>query len=277
MKNLFSYEGKRVLVTGCYSGMGEATAKIVRSLGAEVVAADIKRPSFDFAAFHEIDLRDFGAIDQLVAEVAGSGPLDRLFYCAGLPGNRQPVDVMTVNFIGLKYTAEHCVPHMPRDGAIASISSAAGMAYMMAMDKLVPFVSIDDPAEARAWVEKHQGEDWFESYSFSKMSTIVYTLRRAASLTPETGIRINCLSPGPTDTPMMKDFIEVAGKDFMDAFPKPIGRNSTPEEQGWPMAFLNSDAASYINGENLYTDGGGAAGMMTGAIAPPALPKAMAR
>ena len=277
MKNLFSYEGKRVLVTGCYSGMGEATAKIVRSLGAEVVAADIKRPSFDFSEFHEVDLRNPAAIDELLAAVTRSGPLDRLFYCAGLPGNRPPVDVLAVNFIGLRYTAEHCVPHLPRDGAIASISSAAGMAYMLSMDKLIPFGSIEDPAEARAWVEKNQSEPWFESYSFSKMSTIVYTLRRAASLTPATGIRLNCLSPGPTDTPMMKDFIEVTGKDFMDAFPKPIGRNSSPEEQGWPMAFLNSDAASYVTGENLYTDGGGAAGMMTGAIVPPAPPKGMTR
>ncbi len=115
-------------------------------------------------------------------------------------------------------------------------------------------------------------EDWFESYSFSKMCTIVYTLRRGAQLPQEAGIRLNCISPGPTDTPMMPHFIENIGKAFMDAYPKPIGRNSTSEEQGWPLAFLNSDAATYISGENLFTDGGTAGGMMTGAIAPPAAP-----
>ena len=52
----------------------------------------------------------------------------------------------------------------------------------------------------------------------------------------------------------------------MDNYPKPIGRNSTAEEQGWTLAFLNSDAASYVNGENLFTDGGCAGGLMTGSI-----------
>ena len=272
MKNLFSYDGKRVLITGCYSGMGEATGKIVRSLGAEVVAVDIKRPSFDFQDFHEVDLRDPAAIEQLVGDVAAGGPIDRLFYCAGLPGTFPTVDVLGVNFIGMRYMAERCVPLMPRDGAIASISSSAGMAYQMAAEQLNPLLEIEDPVAARAWVEERP--EPIEGYTFSKMCTILWTIRRAASLTAETGIRLNCISPGPTDTPMMPAFIEVAGKDFMDSYPKPIGRNSTPEEQGWPMVFLNSDAASYVSGENLYTDGGGAGGMMTGAIAPPLPPGA---
>ena len=51
-------------------------------------------------------------------------------------------------------------------------------------------------------------------------------------------------------------FVEQAGQKFMDAYPKPVGRNSTAEEQGWPLAFLNSDAASYITGTNLCVDGG---------------------
>ncbi len=126
-------------------------------------------------------------------------------------------------------------------------------------------------AAAKAWVEERSGTEGFEPYSFSKMCSIVYTLSRAASLTKETGIRINCISPGPTDTPMMSHFVENVGKEFMDNYPKPIGRNSTAEEQAWPLVFLNSAAASYISGENLYTDGGTAGGLMTGAIDPSSL------
>ena len=136
MQNLFRYDGQRVLVCGCYSGMGEATAQIVRSLGAEVVAVDVKKPSFDFSSYLEVDLRDSKAIEQMVAAVAKGGRIDRLFYCAGLPGTKPAVDVMGVNFIGLRHTAEQCVPHLPRNGgAIASISSAAGMAYLMMMEQ----------------------------------------------------------------------------------------------------------------------------------------------
>ena len=273
MQNLFSYQGKRALFCGCYSGMGEAAAKIARSLGAEVVAVDIKRPSFDFSKYLEVDLRDPRAIEQMLKQVSAAGPIDRLFYCAGLPGTFPAVDVMLVNFIGQRHTIERCAPLMPRTGAIASISSAAGMAWQMMLDKVMPLLQIEDHAESKAWVEKNQKEPWFEAYSFSKMCTIAYTLRRAATLAPTTGVRLNCISPGPTDTPMMPAFIQVAGADFMAAYPKPLGRNSTAEEQGWPIVFLNSDAASYVNGENLYTDGGSTGGIFTGSVKPPIPPK----
>ena len=266
MKNLLSYQGRRCLFAGCYSGMGEAAARIVENLGGTIVAADTKQPTtFKYERFHQVDLRDRAAIEQLVAETARGGPIDRLFYCAGLPSNRPKVDVMLVNFIGLRHTIETAVPHMPRGGAAVSISSGAGMGYMGALAQVMPLISIEDPAAAREWVAKHQDE--LEAYSFSKMCTIVYTLRRGAALAMERGIRLNCTSPGPTDTPMMPDLVKQAGQAFFDAYPKPIdNRNASAEEQGWPLAFLNSDAASYIAGENLYTDGGACNAMLMGTL-----------
>jgi len=272
MQSEIHYEGKRVLITGCYSGMGEATAKIIRSLGAKVVAVDIRKPSFDAEAFHEVDLRDPAAIGAMVDEVAGAGPIYALFYCAGLPGGSFPaLDVLLVNFLGLRETVQRCLPHMKRGSAIASISSAAGMGYMGALDKILPLLQTQDHAAGRKWVEEHLEEPWFEPYSFSKMCTIVYTLRGGGLITQESGIRINCISPGPTATPMMDHFEKNMGKEFMQNFPAPIGRYSTPEEQGWALAFLNSPAASYISGENLFTDGGTSGGILTGAIDPSAM------
>jgi len=269
VKSLINYENKRVVVAGCYSGMGEATARIASGLGADVVGIDIKKPSVDVSRFLEVDLRDPAAIDASVSEISSGGPIDALFYCAGLPGGKFPdLDVMLVNYIGQKHMVEACAPHMKSGDAIASISSAAGMGYLAAMEQVKEIVRLDDHAAAKAWVEQRIGKEGFEPYSFSKMCTIVYTLSRAASLTKDTGIRLNCISPGPTDTPMMPAFVENVGKAFMDNYPKPIGRNSTAEEQAWPLIFLNSPAASYISGENLFTDGGTAGGLMTGAIDP---------
>ncbi len=267
MKNLLNYEGKRVVVVGCFSGMGESTARIVGELGGEIVAVDIKKPSVSHSKFFEVDCRDPSAIDSVVREIAAGGPLDSLFYCAGLPGGSFPnVDVMSVNFLGLRHMVEACAPHMKRGDGIATISSGAGMAYMMALDRVKELLALTDHTEALKWVQDADAEGGLEGYSFSKMCTIAYTLFRGPILTQETGVRINCISPGPTDTPMMPHFIENVGKTFMDNFPKPIGRNSTADEQGWPLAFLNSDAASYISGENLFTDGGSSGGIMTGSI-----------
>ena len=267
MANLFSFQGKRCLFTGCFSGMGEAASQIVQSLGGTIVAVDIKRPtSFAFESFHEVDLRDVTAIDEMLEAVNSEGPIDRVFYCAGLPGTFPALDVMAVNFVGLRQVLETVVPWMPSDGAFVSISSAAGMGWQGLMDQTRSLFESAGHAEAMQWVEENQGESWLEPYSFSKASSIAYTLWRGPTLTAEYGVRVNCIAPGPTDTPMMPAFVEQAGAKFMEAYPRPIGRNSTAEEQGWTLAFLNSDAARTVSGEVLYTDGGAAAGMMTGSV-----------
>jgi len=266
IKNLFNYEGKRVVITGASSGMGEATAHLVHSLGAEVIALDVQSPRYDFARYLEVDLRDSTAIEQAVDEITESR-VHNLFYCAGLPGGRfSALDVVTVNFISQRHMVTLMAKHMQPGDAIASVSSGAGMGYAFYSEQLQPLIEITDFAQARDWVREHEKEDWFEAYSFSKMCSIVFTLRAAATITMDSGVRVNCISPGPTDTAMMSAFVEQTGEAFFERYPKPIGRNSTAEEQAWPLAFLNSEAASYISGENLYTDGGACAGVLNGAI-----------
>jgi NAD(P)-dependent dehydrogenase (short-subunit alcohol dehydrogenase family) len=82
------------------------------------------------------------------------------------------------------------------------------------------------------------------------------------------GIRINCINPGPTDTPMMPAFHALATKELVDAAIGPIGRYSTPEEQGWPLVLLCSPRMSYVTGEVLWTDGGFAGAVTVGKIQP---------
>jgi NAD(P)-dependent dehydrogenase (short-subunit alcohol dehydrogenase family) len=266
MKNLFSYEGKRVVITGASSGMGEATAHLVHSLGAQIVAIDIQPPRYDFAEFHAVDLRDPAAIEAVVETVTASH-VDNLFYCAGLPAGRfSALDVVTVNFIALRHMVELMAKKMTRGDAIVCVSSGAGMGYSYATEQLTPIMEMSDFRETQAQISELAKEEGFEPYSFSKMCSILYTLRAAATITTDSGVRVNCTSPGPTDTAMMPAFVEQSGADFMDRYPKPIGRNSTAEEQAWPLAFLNSAAASYISGENLYTDGGACNGLLNGAL-----------
>ncbi len=261
------YTDKRVVISGCYSGMGEATAKLVGELGADIVAIDIKKPDVGQSAFHEVDLRDGDAIDQAVAEITSAGPVDRVFSCAGLPGGSfSEIDVMTVNFVALRHLNESLLGSMPRDGAICSISSGAGVGYLAAREKIGELLEITDFGGAVGWAEENLSGTGFDAYSFSKMCTILWTLKRGYAITSETGVRVNCISPGPTDTPMMPHFVEHTPEGFFDRYPKPVGRNSTPEEQAAVLAFLNSDLASYISAENLFTDGGGCAGIMTGQV-----------
>ena len=72
--------------------------------------------------------------------------------------------------------------------------------------------------------------------------------------------------PGPTQTPMMKHFEAASKASVLDAFIQPINRRSTPQEQAGPLVFLNSAAASYINGVAMPVDGGFMGAMATGQI-----------
>lgn len=263
--DVFGYQGQRVVVTGGASGMGEATARLAGELGAEVVICDIKKPTVAHTQFLELDLRDRSAVDAAVAEIVRGGGLHKLFYCAGLPGPPfSTVDVMTVNFIAQRHMIRALVPHMESGDAICSISSGAGLGYLANMARVFELLAIEDFDAARGWVATNMPEG--DAYSFSKECSIVFALHHGCKITSETGVRVNVISPGPTDTPMMPSFVANVGADFFEKYPKPIGRNSTPEEQAWPMVFLNSRLASYVSGENLFTDGGACGGMVTGAI-----------
>jgi NAD(P)-dependent dehydrogenase (short-subunit alcohol dehydrogenase family) len=99
---------------------------------------------------------------------------------------------------------------------------------------------------------------------------MVYVMTLGARLIRQ-GIRINCICPAPTETPMMSVFESHASKAVIDVYSQPIGRRSTPQEQARPLVFLNSDAASYINGHVLNVDGGFVGAAVVGEIDVPAL------
>ncbi|MEY2430909.1 MAG: hypothetical protein QOC92_634 [Acidimicrobiaceae bacterium] len=264
---MIDYSGRRVVVTGAASGIGQATASLLARLGAEVIGLDISS-GVDIS----VDLRDPPDVTRAVELI--DGPVHGLFNCAGLAQTRSQTDILSVNFIGLRHLCESMLPKMAEGSAIANVGSAHGMAYASRLSVLLDLISTDGPTGAERWFEEHESEIG-EAYSFSKMAVIVYTMARAAEIGP-LGVRMNSVSPGITDTPMLAEFKKAGGGDLLQTFPRPLGRDATADEQAATLAFLNSDAASYITGVNIFTDGGLAAAVLTGRLDPAALARAAA-
>ncbi len=262
MSDILGYAGKRVIVTGCFSGMGAATATMLLGLGAEVHGLDYKDSDLPLASFTNVDLRDPGSIDAAVAAVGGT--IDALFNCAGLPNSFPPMDVMKVNFIGLRHLTEQVIPLMGSGGAIANIASTGGLGWSRRIPTNMEFVTTQGWDAAMAWCESNL-ETVREGYSFSKENVIVWTQYMGAHLIKR-GIRINCTLPSPTQTPMMEAFEATSGKEVIAAAAEPMGRYSTPEEQAGGIVLLNSSLASIINGVVLPVDGGFMGGLATGQI-----------
>src|SRR5580698_6746697 len=165
MSDYVTYKGKRVVVSGCFSGMGEATAKLLLHLGAEVHGIDYKPTNLALASFTQTDLRDPKSIDAAAKKIGGK--VDALFNCAGLAQTFPPVDVMKVNYIGARRLTEAIVPLMPPVSAVASIASTAGLGWSRRMPVLMGLIQIDSFAGAVDWCERNL-DTVREGYSFSK-------------------------------------------------------------------------------------------------------------
>lgn len=264
MSDFLGYKGKRVIVSGCFSGMGEATAKMLLDLGAEVHGFDYKDSSLPLASFTNVDLRDPASIEAGVKSVGGK--VDCLFNCAGLPGGGafDPIDTMKVNFIGTRHLTEQVIPLMGSKGAIVSIASTGGLGWSRRIPVHMELMMAQGFDGAMKWCEGHM-DQVAEGYAFSKEAIIVWTQFMGAQLIKK-GIRINCSLPSPTQTPMMKTFHETSGKDIVDAAAEPLGRYTTPEEQAGPLVLINSDPAGVVNGIVLPVDGGFMGGLTTGQV-----------
>lgn len=262
------YAGKHVVVAGGGgSGMGAAAARLARRSGAGVTVLDLREPEdADGILFRPVDLGDPDAID-LAVESLGDR-VDALFNCQGIAGSREgttATDVMRVNFLGVRHLTERVLPRIPSGGAVASIASVGGLGWERRREPIDELLDTADFGAGLHWVRAHSddllGQVFPRTYAFSKQALIVWTMRRAVT-TIERGVRINCSSPGSTRTAMAADFPQ----DGVDYISRPIGRESTPEEQAWPVVFLNSPAASYVNGTNLVVDGGNAAARTLGLL-----------
>jgi len=265
VNDVLGYAGKRVIVTGAASGMGAATAAILVELGAEVHAIDIKKPDVTgLASFTECDLREPEQIDEAAKKIGKI--VNALFNCAGLPNTFPELDVMLVNFCGLRHLTEAVIPNMVEGSAIASVASTAGIGWMQNTELLFELLRTPGFAEGKEWCEAHPRE-LANAYGLSKEAINAYTAYRSFTLAA-LGMRINCVNPGPTDTPMMPEFEKAVGKQYMDEFPVPLGRHAVAEEQAWPLVFLNSPRSSFLTGHQLDVDGGFKGALFTGQIDP---------
>lgn len=264
IEQLWRYDGRRVVVTGCASGIGAHVTRQLTELGAYVVGLDTRRPVFDISEFHQVDLADAASIDRAVACLGTR--VDALFNIAGVSsGIGDPLLVVTVNFLGLRHFTEAVLSMMPSGSSVVSVSSLAAADYLDHRQVVAALLNTRSMAEGVEWCRRHPDALGGGGYQLSKEAIILYTMRSAASLGAR-GIRINCTGPGVTETPILDQLRTAYGQDYLDDIPKPLGRVADPAEQAAVLVFLNSQAASYISGQVIWVDGGTVGATIAGGL-----------
>jgi NAD(P)-dependent dehydrogenase (short-subunit alcohol dehydrogenase family) len=253
---MMQLEDQCAIITGGASGIGRATARLFAEQGAAVVIADIDtaggqnlaeelRANEAEAKFVRCDVTDAGDCQRTVqAAVEYFGRLDILFNNAGVIRRSDVVEtseeewdlVMAVNAKSVFLMSKYAVPVMAAAGGGVIINSGSG------------------------WGLK--GGAKAVSYCASKAAVVNMTRAMAIDHGSQ-NIRVNCVCPGDTDTPMLRGEALQLGQDetmFMsEAAERPLGRYGKPLEVAQAVLFLASEAASYITGAALVVDGGGIA------------------
>ena len=259
----FSYDGKRALVVGGATGMGAATAALVRSLGAHVTVLDIAEVSVEVDHSVQVDLRSIDSVDEVVDSL--EGPVDALFSCAGVADGTE--GILEINFVAQRHIIERTVTEgtLSEGAAIGVISSLAGTAWYAHTREVLDFLSTPDWPSAVGWVRDRSVEP---SYRFTKRAMSAYVALRAMPLL-ERGIRINGIEPSMTDTPLARANAE-QWFGFGAGYRAAAGLQPlTPEQMAHPLAFLCSGAASGVTGTCLIVDQGLVGAALTDAFDTP--------
>ncbi|HET6299788.1 MAG TPA: glucose 1-dehydrogenase [Kribbella sp.] len=222
----FARSGAKVVVAGRRDGAGKELAEELRSLGAE-------------AEFINADVRNEDEVRELVDQtVARFGRLDIAVNNAGTEGRPSPITEQTAqtyaetfdtNVLGVILSMKHEVRVMQKQGSgsIINISSTYG----------------------------HEGAAGASVYVGSKHAVEGIT-KSVALETANSGIRVNGVAPGPTDTGMLTRFTGTPESKAALVTEVPLGRLARTEELADAIVFIASDQASYITGHILNVDGG---------------------
>lgn len=242
------FDSKVALITGGGSGIGAATARLLAREGARLIVVDLSREAAEAVAAAtggDAVAADVSKRLEVEAFVAGTvaryGRLDVLLNnagigCFGKTPDLDPADwerVIAIDLHAVFYACRAAIPHLTKPngsgggGAIVNTASISGLG----------------------------GDYAFTAYNAAKGAVINYTRALAIDHARE-GLRVNALCPGLIATPLTAGATELPGLEAAWHDTIPMGRAGTPEEMAEVIAFLASDAASYMTGAIVVADGG---------------------
>lgn len=249
------------VITGAASGMGRGCVESLRSLADVLVAVDLATPAVEGAIGVACDVADPVAVQALVARVRELGPFRALAHAAGIsPTMADARRVFEVDLIGTQLLLDAFEEIVVPGSAAVCFSSSA--AYQIA-----PFVDaaqdsmLDDPL-APDFLDRAVtvAPDSGFAYALAKRG-VIRAAGRAAVRWGRRGGRVNSLAPGLIDTPMGRQELEQQPimKEMLER--TPLRRVGHPREVAAVVAYLVSDAASFISGIDVLVDGGMLQGM----------------
>lgn len=247
-------EQQSIVVTGVASGIGAATAALLRERGHDVIGVDRAVPNSFDGVFVQGDLSTREGIDAIAAAVRESAPdgIAGLANIAGVPGTAPWELVLGINVFGLRDLTRALVPSLGEGSSVVNLASSVAFQWRAQAEDCARFALAEDRAAALETVEQPLRD---ESYLFSKQCVNLLTEYLAGEFLPKR-IRVNSVSPGPVQTPILEDFKNDHGRDKVDGAAALLGRFGEPFDIARVIAFLLGQDSAWMNGADLRVDGG---------------------
>ena len=240
------FQDKPYLVTGATSGIGLATTRALLAQGAKVAAVglpdrlldDAKRQLSGAVIFIEADVSDSLQVDSAFAQAdAELGPLSGAFNAAGISSVAPIAEtsdelwqrLIQVNLTGTFHFARAAARTLTANGGGSLVCTASELSLV--------------------------GQAGYSAYTATKGGVLSMVRSLAAELAPA-GVRVNALSPGTTDTPMLAAEFANEEERARDEASVPLGRFALPDEIAAAALWLLGPESSYVTGTNLVVDGG---------------------
>lgn len=253
------YRDKRVVVTGAASGIGRQTTEFLLGDGAKVIALDRNSSDLKVEQFIAVDFTQPETIAAAAKKI--DGEIDVLLNIAGVPGTVDPEVVMRVNVLGLRMLTDLLIDRIRRGGSVTHVASIAGAQWAAHLDEVQRLLATPDYETGVAWVKDHP-MDSKRAYDFSKECVVVMAKQQGHWLR-ERGVRVNTVSPGPVQTPILKDFRESIGP-LLDLVTRETGRNATATDIARVILFLSDPTLEWLNATDVQVDGGFMSGLVGG-------------
>ena len=246
-------QGKTIVVTGCSSGIGADTTRLLRQQGARVIGVDRNDPMLSLDGFVKADLSEEAGIDAAVRQLPER--IDALCNIAGVPGTASADLVARVNYLGLRHLVARVAERMPEGGSVVNIASILGAEWPQRLELHKALAETSSFEAGLAWLARRPvPQD--SCYQYFKEALIVWTITQSQKLFLSRGIRMNCVAPGPVFTPILGDFVQMLGEQRVQADAHRMKRPAYSDEIAPVVAFLCSDSARWVSGINLPVDGG---------------------